>query len=206
LREARLFAKVINLEGDMKAAVFLDRDGTVNEEVGYINHIDRFRVFPWSAPAVRKLNQAGIPSVLVTNQSGVARGYFPEALVQEIHARLQHELARLDARLDAVYYCPHHPEGKLTAYRKRCDCRKPAPGMLHRAAQDLDLDLSRSFVISDRFQDLSMGFEVGARGILVLSGYGKGEYQYNKDNWSKLPDFVAADLLEGVDWILGQTG
>jgi D-glycero-D-manno-heptose 1,7-bisphosphate phosphatase len=189
-------------EDDMKAAVFLDRDGTVNEEVGYVNHIDRFRIFPWTAPAIRKLNQAGLLSVLVTNQSGVARGYFPEALVQEIHTRLQDELARFAARLDAIYYCPHHPDGKLTAYRKTCDCRKPAPGMLHRAAQDLGLDLGASFMVSDRYQDVAMGFQAGARGILLLSGYGKGEYEYQKDSWPRQPDFVATDLLEGVEWIL----
>jgi D-glycero-D-manno-heptose 1,7-bisphosphate phosphatase len=189
-------------EVDMKAAVFLDRDGTVNEEVGYVNHIDRFRIFPWTAPAIRKLNQAGLPSVLVTNQSGVARGYFPETLVQEIHTRLQDELARFTARLDAIYYCPHHPDGKVTAYRKTCDCRKPAPGMLHRASQDLGLDLGASFMVSDRYQDVAMGFQAGARGILLLSGYGKGEYEYQKDSWPRQPDFVATDLLEGVEWIL----
>lgn len=186
----------------MKAAVFLDRDGTVNEEVGYVNHIDRFRIFPWTAPAIRKLNQAGLPSVLVTNQSGVARGYFPETLVQEIHTRLQDELARFTARLDAIYYCPHHPDGKVTAYRKTCDCRKPAPGMLHRASQDLGLDLGASFVVSDRYQDVAMGFQAGARGILLLSGYGKGEYEYQREGWPRQPDFVATDLLEGVGWIL----
>lgn len=188
----------------MRAAVFLDRDGTLCEEVGYVNHIDRFRVFPWSAPAVRRLNQAGIASVLVTNQSGVARGYFPEILVQEIHAQLQAELARSEARLDAIYYCPHHPEGQVAEYRKRCDCRKPAPGMLLRAARDLDLDLAASFMVSDRYQDLFMGFQKGTRGVLLLSGYGKGEYLYHKDTWPRQPDCIAGDLLEGVDWILGQ--
>lgn len=192
-----------NFFGDeMKAAVFLDRDGTVNEEVGFVNHIDRFQIFPWTGPAIRRLNQAGLPAVLVTNQSGVARGHFPEALVQEIHARLQAELARFAARLDAIYYCPHHPEGKLPDYRKTCDCRKPAPGMIHRAARELGLDLSASFVISDRYQDLSMGFQAGTRGVLLLTGYGKGEYEYYRNTWPRPPDFVAAHLLEGVEWIL----
>jgi D-glycero-D-manno-heptose 1,7-bisphosphate phosphatase len=186
----------------MKAAVFLDRDGTVNEEVGFVNHINRFHIFPWTGPAVRRLNQAGLLSVLVTNQSGVARGCFPEALVQETHARLQDELARFAARLDAIYYCPHHPDGKVADYRKTCDCRKPAPGMLHRAAQDLGLDLGASFMISDRYQDLSMGFQAGTRGVLLLSGYGKGEYEYYRHGWPRPPDLVAANLLEGVEWIL----
>jgi D-glycero-D-manno-heptose 1,7-bisphosphate phosphatase len=188
----------------MKAAVFLDRDGTVSEEVGYVNHIDRFRLFPWSGAALHKLNEAGLVTVLVTNQSGIARGYFPESLVAEIHARLQAELALSGARLDAIYYCPHHPEGEVAEFRRTCDCRKPAPGMIHRAAADLDLDLRSSFVISDRYQDLSMGFADGARGILLLTGYGKGEYHYHRETWPRPPAFVAVDLLEASEWILSQ--
>jgi D-glycero-D-manno-heptose 1,7-bisphosphate phosphatase len=189
----------------MRPAVFLDRDGTLNEEVGYINHIDRFHVFPWTAEAVLRLNRAGIPAVLVTNQSGVARGYFPETLVQEIHRMLQADLARSGAGLDGIYYCPHLPDGKVEAYRKTCVCRKPSLGMLQRAAQEFDIDLGSSFVISDRYRDLSMGFKVGARGALVLTGYGKGEYLYHKDSWPRMPDCVAANLLEAVDWVLRGT-
>ena len=188
----------------MKAAVFLDRDGTINEEAGYINHIDRFRIFPWTAAAVRLINDAGLAAVLVTNQSGIARGYFPETLVQEVHTRLQAELAQSGARLDAVYYCPHHPDGKLEAFRQTCGCRKPAPGMLHRAAADLDIDLSTSFVVSDRYQDLVMGFQTGVRGVLVMSGYGKGEYHYHRNSWPRQPDRVSHDLLDAVKWIVDQ--
>ncbi len=190
----------------MKAAVFLDRDGTLNEEVGYINHIDRFRLFPWSAAAVKKLNHAGIPVVVLTNQSGVARGYFPESLVREIHVRLEEDLGRCGAHLDGIYYCPHHPDAKIPAYRESCDCRKPAVGMMRRAAGDLDLDLMASFVVGDRYQDISMGLHAGARGVLILTGYGKGEYQYQKDTWPRQPDHVAVNLLEAVDWILTQIG
>jgi D-glycero-D-manno-heptose 1,7-bisphosphate phosphatase len=188
----------------MKRAVFLDRYGTVNEEMGYINHLDRFKIFPWTAPAIRKLNEAGIVAVLTTNQGGVARGYFPESLVQEIHAKLQAELACRQARLDAIYYCPHHPEGKEQSYRIRCECRKPSPGMLMRAVGDLDIDLSASFMVSDRYQDLQMAFQAGARGVLLMSGYGKGEHLYQKHTWPRQPDFIADNLLEGVDWILDQ--
>jgi len=187
----------------MRPAVFLDRDGTMNEEVGYVNHIDRFHVFPWTADSVLRLNHAGILAILVTNQSGVARGYFPEALVQETHCRLQAELARSGASLDGLYYCPHLPDGKVEAYSKTCVCRKPSPGMLQRAAQEFDIDLGSSFVIGDRYQDLSMGFTVGARGGLVMTGYGRGEYLYHKDSWPRKPDCVAANLLEAVDWVLG---
>ncbi len=186
----------------MKGAVFLDRDGTVSEEVGYINHIDRFEVYPWTADAVRKLNDAGTPVFLVTNQSGVARGYFPEDLVNEVHRRLNETLALAGAHLDGVYYCPHHPEGRKAAYRMFCDCRKPAPGMLLRASRDHGIDLTRSCMIGDRYLDLETGFRVGARGVLVLSGYGKGEYEYLRDQWPRPPDHVARNLADAVDYVL----
>jgi D-glycero-D-manno-heptose 1,7-bisphosphate phosphatase len=188
----------------MNQAVFLDRDGTVSEEVGYVNHLDRFRVFPWAAQAIRLLNQTQLRVILITNQSGVARGYFPESLVQEIHQRLQEELALGGAILDGVYYCPHHPEGSVAPYRMRCSCRKPSTGMLESAARDHDLDLSSCFVVGDRYQDLEMGFRVNARTILVASGYGKGEIRYHQDSWSRQPDFIGADLLQAAQWILRQ--
>jgi D-glycero-D-manno-heptose 1,7-bisphosphate phosphatase len=186
----------------MRPAVFIDRDGTISEEVGYVNHIDRFQVYPWSAEAVFKLNRAGIPSVLVTNQSGVARGYFPEELLHETHRKLQASLGRAHAALDAIYYCPHLPDGKVAEYRRACTCRKPSPGMLLRAAQDLDLDLGRCCIISDRYQDLTMGFGAGMVGILVLTGYGKGESAYHRSTWPRMPDHTAENLLDAVNWVL----
>ena len=121
----------------MTGAVFLDRDGTLIEEVGYMNDPGCFRLYPCAGEAIRKLNEAGIPAVLVTNQSGIARGFFRVDLVQAIHARLENELSLAGARLDAIYYCPHHPEGEVEPYARDCDCRKPKPGMLIRAAADL---------------------------------------------------------------------
>ncbi|PYV09769.1 MAG: D,D-heptose 1,7-bisphosphate phosphatase [Acidobacteria bacterium] len=185
-------------------AVFLDRDGTVSEEVGYVNHIERLRLYPFSAAAVRRLNEAGLRTVVVTNQSGVARGYFPEALVAEVHARLVAELAAGGARLDAIYYCPHHPEARVASYRKECDCRKPKVGMLQRAARELSVDLSRSFVVGDRYRDLEPAFRTGAFSILVLSGYGRGEYAYGRATWPRAPDHVAENLLDAAGWILGR--
>ncbi len=190
----------------MKGAVFLDRDGTVSEEVGYINHIDRFRVYPWTAEAIRKLNDVGIPVFLATNQSGVARGYFPEDLVKEVHRRLSEALAPSGALIDGIYYCPHHPEGRKAAYRMFCDCRKPAPGMLLRASREHGIDLTRSYVIGDRYIDLETGFRVGARGVLVLSGYGKGEYEYLRDQWPRPPDHVAGNLADAVEYVLPLIG
>ncbi len=187
----------------MNRAVFLDRDGTISEEVGYVNHLDRFRLYPWTVEAIRRLNRAGLQAVVITNQSGVARGYFPESLVNEIHEKMCAELAAQGAVIDRIYYCPHHPEGRVEAYRIRCDCRKPGTGMIERAARDLNLGLGSSFVVGDRYQDLEVGFRVEARTVLVLSGYGKGELLYQRTSWAQQPDHIAPTLLQAVDWILG---
>ncbi len=187
----------------MKPAVFLDRDGTICDEVGYVNHVDRFRLYPWSAPAICRLNEVGLPVFVVTNQSGVARGYFPEELVRQVNSLLVRSLADRGARLDGIYYCPHHPDGRERAFRKLCDCRKPSPGLLKRAALDHSIDLATSFVVGDRYLDIETGFRVGARGVLVLSGYGKGEYLYQGATWPRPPDHVATDLAEAAEWILG---
>ena len=186
----------------MKPAVFLDRDGTICDEVGYLNHVDRFRLYPWSAPAIRRLNEVGLPVFVVTNQSGVARGYFPEELVRQVNSLLVRSMADQGARLDGIYYCPHHPDGREGAFRKVCDCRKPSPGLLKRAALDHSIDLAASFVVGDRYLDIETGFRVGARGVLVLSGYGKGEYLYQGATWPRPPDHVCTDLGEAVEWIL----
>lgn len=186
----------------MRPAVFLDRDGTVSEEVGYINHLDRFKVYPWSAAAIRKLRDAEFAVFLVTNQSGIARGYFPEDLVRQVHEVLLHSLREAGTRLDGIYYCPHHPDGREGIYRRVCNCRKPAPGLLEKAAQDHHLDLKSSFVVGDRYVDLEAGFRIGVRGILVLSGYGRGEYLYQRDTWPRSPDHIAADLGEAAEWIV----
>jgi D-glycero-D-manno-heptose 1,7-bisphosphate phosphatase len=175
--------------------VFVDRDGTITEEVGYLNHISRFRLLLGAAEAIRRLNEAAIPVVVVTNQSGVGRGYFPEELVREVHERMIVELRAKGARLDGVYYCPH-----VTA--DGCACRKPNTGMLDQAASVLGLDLKRSFVVGDREGDIALAVRAGARGVLVRTGYGEGELAWNAKNWPQQPDFVASDLAEAAGWIL----
>jgi D-glycero-D-manno-heptose 1,7-bisphosphate phosphatase len=180
-----------------RPAVFLDRDGTINEEMGYINHLSRFKLLPEAAPAIRRLNDAGLPVVVVTNQSGAARGYFPAALVDEVHRLLHNLLAQAGARVDAIYACLHAPEAG-------CPCRKPKPGLLLQAAQDLHLDLSRSFLVGDRYVDVQTAANAGVQGILVLTGYGLGEYEHFHAQKQPQPVHVARDLTDTVDFILAQ--
>ena len=179
----------------MRPAVFLDRDGTINEEMGYINHPDRFRLLPNSAAAIALLNQAGLLVVVATNQSGVARGYFPSSLIPQIHGLMQQMLAQQQAQVDAIYVCQHAPDAD-------CLCRKPQPGLLHQAAKDLDIDLTRSYVVGDRFKDIQLAANVGAKGILVLTGYGRGELEYYEGERLVEPHYIATDLLDAAAWIL----
>lgn len=135
--------------------------------------------------------------IVVTNQSGVARGYFPELLVREVHAKMQKELGQAGARLDGVYYCPH-------SSAENCECRKPKTGMLERAAREHKLDLARSFVVGDRYGDMELAFRAGAGSILVRSGYGLGEWTWHAKDWPRQPDVVVEDLSEAAQWILRQ--
>jgi D-glycero-D-manno-heptose 1,7-bisphosphate phosphatase len=187
-------------------AVFIDRDGTLTEEVGYVNHPDRLRLLPRSAEAIRRLNAAGVPAVVVTNQAGIARGYFSEDVLNAVNASLVAQLAAGGARLDGIYACLHHPTEGAPPYRARCECRKPLPGLLTRAAAELDLDLSRSVMVGDKASDLVPGRAVGARTALVLTGYGRGEWEYRRARFPVMPDHVAADLLDAVEWALAGGG
>lgn len=182
----------------LRPAVFLDRDGTICEEVGYLNHISRFRMFPFAAAALRRLNDSGYPVIVVSNQSGVARGYFPESLLQQVNQVMVQQLSEARAKVDAVYYCPH-------TSLENCVCRKPKTGMLERAVREHCIDLQRSFVVGDRYGDIQLAHNIEARGILVRTGYGEGEIAWHSAEWSAPPDFIANDLAEAVDWILRQT-
>jgi D-glycero-D-manno-heptose 1,7-bisphosphate phosphatase len=185
-----------------RRAVFMDRDGTISEEVGYVNHPSRYRVFPYSAEAVRLLNEAGWLAILVTNQAGVARGYFTEDIIGQVHNVLTEELEKKGARLDAIYYCAHHPTVGAEPYRLDCDCRKPKPGLIERAAREFEIDLAQSWMIGDRYSDIELARNARTRAALVLSGYGRGEYEYQRPAWQHEPDMVAEDLLEAVKKIV----
>jgi D-glycero-D-manno-heptose 1,7-bisphosphate phosphatase len=186
----------------LRPAVFMDRDGTLAHEVGYVNDVSRFRLFPWAVEAVRLVNRSGMLAVMVTNQAGVARGYFPEAAIHEVHAALGAAFEGGAARLDGVYYCPHHPQAGEEPYRQDCDCRKPRPGLLTRAAAERGLALERSWVVGDRLGDLQVAWAVGARGALVKTGYGRGELRHHAPSWTRPPDLVAEHVLEAVSLIV----
>lgn len=180
--------------------VFLDRDGVINEEVGYLSSPASIRLLPGAAQAVRWLNCLNIPTIVITNQAGVARGLFSEARVHEIHQALSDLLAAEGAHIDRYYYCPHHPTEGIEAYRLNCECRKPKLGLVRKAEKELQLDLSCSYFVGDNVLDIETGNRAGIRSILVLTGYGKTFWQ----NWPVpvLPDHVAQDLRDAVEWIV----
>jgi D-glycero-D-manno-heptose 1,7-bisphosphate phosphatase len=179
----------------------MDRDGTICEEVGYLDSIERFRLLPRAAEAIKLLNGRGLKAVVVTNQSGVARGFFSESLLQELHEELVRQLRQEGGHLDGIYYCPHHPSEGNQPYLRVCDCRKPAPGLLLRAAKDLGLDLQASYGIGDHYSDVECAQRVGAKGILVLTGHGGGSLA-EKENWRTPPDYIAPDLYAAVEWVI----
>jgi len=161
----------------VRPAVFLDRDGTLIEERGYLSKLEDIALFADTPAALRRLRDAGFALVVVTNQAGIARGYFDEAFVQKAHRYLGEMLAAEGIVIDGYYYCPHHPGGLVPEYSRVCRCRKPAPGMVEHAARDLDLDVDRSFVVGDKWLDVELATNAGARGILVRTGYGAGDEQ-----------------------------
>jgi D-glycero-D-manno-heptose 1,7-bisphosphate phosphatase len=186
----------------MRPAVFIDRDGTINEEHGYINHINRFVLLPGVAKAISLLNKHNYIVVVTSNQSGVARGYFPITLVKEIHEFMKQELAKQNAYVDGIYFCPHHPNGVVPEYSRECECRKPNVGLIKKAEVALDIDMETSYIIGDRLLDIKLARNVNVPGILVLTGYGKGELKYSMSLTRITPAYVAEDLLQAVQWIL----
>ncbi len=182
----------------------MDRDGTINEQRGYINHISRFILLPRAGKAISLLNKNDYLVVVTSNQSGVARGYFPIDLVEETNRVLMSELAKDNAHVDGIYFCPHHPDGVLPEYSKECSCRKPDTGLIDKARCELDIDMDRSYVIGDRWLDIEFAHNANLPGILVLTGYGMGELEYIVPQKKIKPVFVAQDLLRAIRWILEQ--
>jgi D-glycero-D-manno-heptose 1,7-bisphosphate phosphatase len=180
-----------------RPAVFLDRDGTIIEECGYLDSLDRLTLFPWSVDALRLLKRAGFVTVVITNQSAVARGIIDEPFVHAVHRELDRRLEGTGANIDGYYYCPHFIGAKIERYRQLCRCRKPAPGMIEQACRDMDLDPSMSVTVGDRWLDVACGHAAGTRTVRVRSGSERSE----------APEGVHADailnnLVEAVGWIL----
>ncbi len=196
------------MEAKKWPAVFLDRDGTINEEAGYLDRLEKLRLLPGAAKAIRRINKSGMKTVVITNQSGVARGFFNEAFVDRVNARLREMLLAEGARIEALYYCPHHPTAGKGVYLQTCGCRKPAPGMLLKAADELRIDPSRSYMIGDMLTDIEAGIRAGVRGILVRTGNGEDSVSAlaagpdSMDGVTARPVHIAADLREAVAWIM----
>jgi D-glycero-D-manno-heptose 1,7-bisphosphate phosphatase len=184
-----------------RRAVFLDRDGTINEDVGYPSRWDQVKVFSWSFEAVRKLKAAGFLVIVVTNQSGIGRGFLKEDEVGELHARLVDAFDARGARIDAVYHCPHDESSGGSPPEPGCPCRKPEPGMGRRAAGDLAVDLARSYMVGDKPEDMLFGRAIGAKPVLVLTGYGAAS-RPRLEAAGIMPAAVAENLGAAVDWIL----
>ncbi len=184
-----------------RIAAFLDRDGTLNEEVNFVRTPEELTLLPGAAASVRTLNEHGIIVCVISNQSGVARGFFTEEDLVPIHEKLERELGRSGARIDHIYYCPHHPTEGTPPYNIVCSCRKPEIGMLRQAVQEFHIDLRRSFVVGDRIVDIQAGRNAGATSILVLTGYGPRALEECREQ-GITPDFIAADLAEATRIIL----
>lgn len=183
-------------------AVFLDRDGTINEEMGYLDSLEKLKLLAPSFAAIRRINESGMKAVVITNQSGVAKGYFGENLVRQVHDAIQEMLHEKGARVDRFYYCPHHPTDGKGDYVKSCECRKPEAGMLIRASREMDIDLSRSYLVGDTAKDIETAKKVGAKGILVKTGYGQQSIASGLETAGVTPDYIAEDILDAVTWIM----
>ena len=184
-----------------RIAVFLDRDGTLNEEVDFLRTPQELRMIPGAAAAIRTLNTRDIITCVISNQSGIARGFYSEADVDLVHAAMTREILREGAHIDRYYFCPHHPTEGLPPYNIVCDCRKPSPGMLEQGEREFGIDLGRSFVVGDRIVDVQAGKAVGASTILVLTGYGRTSLAESAQE-HVVADHVAPSVVEAVEFII----
>jgi D-glycero-D-manno-heptose 1,7-bisphosphate phosphatase len=182
-------------------AVFIDRDGCLIHELGYISKLKNIKFFKRSFDALRLLQENGFKIVIVTNQSGVARGYFPESFVKKTHLYIAAELKKKGLKIDAYYYCPHHRKATIAKYRKDCDCRKPRQGMIKKAVKKFNLDLRQSFTMGDKLSDVKLGHNGKMKGILVQTGFGRWQKTLIGKERVK-PDFIAKDFYSGAKWVV----
>jgi D-glycero-D-manno-heptose 1,7-bisphosphate phosphatase len=187
----------------LRPAIFIDRDGTINKECDYLSDTNDFELLPDAGRAISLLNKSNYHVVVISNQSGVARGYFSIESVAEIHNLMRKELEKEEAFIDKIYFCPHHPDGVIPEYSKECNCRKPNTGLIEKAGSELDIDMKGSYVIGDKWLDIECAHNANLSGILVLTGYGMEELQCIATHPQiTKPAFVAKDLLVAVQWIL----
>ena len=177
-------------------AVFVDRDGTINVNYGYISSPDNFKMYPGIVKGIKLLNESGFKVIVITNQSGIARGYFSKEALKEIHDKMEKELAEKGASVDAIYYCPHHPD-------ENCDCRKPETGLFKMAKDDFDIDYKKSFVVGDRMLDVEAGYKLGCKTILVPEDKDKVKKEQEKSNAK--PDFICDNFYSGIKWIISNS-
>ena len=187
-----------------RPAVFIDRDGTINEQMGYVNHISRFVLLPGTAEGIRLLNRHQYLAIIVSNQSGVARGYFPMELIDRVHAHMKDLLAKEGANIDGIFFCPHYPRGIVPEYSVECDCRKPGTGLVQKACESFDIDMKNSYVIGDRCSDIELAERSNLQGIMVKTGYGLGDIEYVLPQKPFKPMHIARDFLHAVRWIIEQ--
>jgi D-glycero-D-manno-heptose 1,7-bisphosphate phosphatase len=182
-------------------AVFLDRDGTINEDVGYPSEYSQVRIYAAGFEAVRRLNRAGLMTIVITNQSGIGRGLITEEGLEDIHKKMHAAFVEERARLDGIYYCPHYARSSIPRYREDCSCRKPNPGLALRAAADFGLNLKRSYMVGDKVEDILFGRNIRATPVLVLTGYGR-KSRPKLEKMGVPPAYVAEDILAAAEWIL----
>ena len=186
----------------LKGVVFLDRDGTINYDAGYINHVDNFIMYPYAAQAIRMLNKSGYYVIVITNQSGLGRGFFNEETLDEIHNYMVQSLKEQGANIDGIYFCPHDPNAKIEKYKAVCNCRKPETGLVEMAFKDFIIDKSKMYFIGDKHSDIIAGHKSGCKTIIVKTGYGKCDLINKSHKWEVQPDKIADTLLDAVKFIL----
>ena len=187
----------------MKKAVFLDRDGTINDNRGdYVNKADEMELYPFAAEALSRLNKAGFIVLVVTNQGGIARGYLTVDDLDQIHQKFEADLEENGAYVDEIYYSPYFEKGHVKPFDVKHSDRKPDIGMFRKARDKHDIDPKRSYMIGDKYTDVEFGKNAGMRSILLLTGDGEKEFMKKRSNWKVNPDFITSDLSSAVDLIL----
>lgn len=187
---------------ELYPTVFIDRDGTINLDAGYINDPDNFVMYPYAPQAVRMFNESGFLAVVITNQAGIGRGFFTIETMNLIHKKMNAIFDAQGAKIDGLYYCPHQIGAKIPEYDVDCRCRKPYTGMIEQAFAELPIDKSRTYFIGDKYSDMETGFNAGSKTIMVKTGYGKGELLQKSHKWARKPDAVCETLLDAARLIL----